>query len=556
MIPPHSGRHRSTYTRRRVLRLGVGAAFLGPAIFAGCGGGDDSDATAVDATEPPVLAADTGGQQYRRGGQMTLGVTDGTLAEAALPYMYSTLVSVDRRDGTVYGDLAESVETDGDLAVVFTLREEIRFHPNAQQLAGALTSADIKRDFTDRRIRGEYLFEEVVAAIEAPDPRRVVLRLRGPFGLLFEFLSDPAQAGIRGRSAVPGIDSGAGIDASQLMIGSGPFIPASVDERGLILVANLLYHRSRLPLLERITLRPFGDDGAQSQALLNGTLDFASHSSRAIVTDTAAEASLHALARPGSGLIGLGLSLVPEKGGLAVSHVPAFQDQRVRRAVARSLDRRALAEVARGQSSGPVGPAFVADALPPDELASHDLYRSAPADARALIEAAGSVDLAFNLRAPDRSPEREIADAIAGMLREAGFDPRLQPHDPQDWQRSFMAGDFQSTVFHIRELATPDLGLRLHTSQGIEAGYSLWGYSNPVYDAKVREALGALAPAARAERSREAQRALLDDVPAMFPIAAPTEAASIRAGIEGFEWDAYDFNPRWLAARWSIASNE
>src|SRR5690606_6908285 len=105
-----------------------------------------------------------------------------------------------------------------------------------------------------------------------------------------------------------------------------------------------------------------------------------------------------------------------------------------------------------------------------------------------------------------------------------------------------------------RELVTPDLGLRLHTSEGIEAGYSLWGYSNPVYDAAVREALSALAPAARAERSREAQRALFEDVPAMFPIAAPNEVASLRNGIEGFEWDAYDFNRRWLAARWSKAA--
>jgi peptide/nickel transport system substrate-binding protein len=468
--------------------------------------------------------------------------------------MYSTLVSVDRRNGAVFGDLAESVETDGDLAVVFTLREEIRFHPNAQQLAGALTSADIKRDFTDRGVRGEYLFKDVVGAIEAPDPRRVILRLRGPFGLLFEFLSDPAQAGIRGRSAVPGLESSEGLDTGPLMIGSGPFIPATLDERGLVLVANSLYHRSRLPLLERITLRAFEDDTAQSQALANGTLDFARHS-RATIDEAPAGESLQALARPGSGLIGLGLSLVPEKGGLAVSHVPQFQDQRVRRAVARSLDRQALVELAIGQPSGPVGPAFAADALPPDELAAHDVYRTDPGDARALLEAAGAVDLSFNLRTPDRSPERPIAEAIAETLRESGFDPRLQPHDSREWQRSFTAGDFQSTVFHIRELATPDLGLRLHTAEGIEAGYSLWGYSNPLYDAAVRDALGALAPAARAERSREAQRTLLEDVPAMFPIAAPNEAASLRAGIEGFEWDAYDFNRRWLAARWSVAGD-
>ncbi len=549
--------HRSSYPRRLLLRLGARTAIVAPLLLAGCGGGDSEDLpTVVAPNELPMLAADAGGQQFRHGGSLTIGLARGSLAEALQPFVYSTLVSVDRRSGAVYGDLAESVESDGDLTVVFTLREEIRFHPNAQQLAGALTSADVKREFTDRTIRGEYLFTEVVAAVEAPDPRRVVLRLRGPFGLLFEFLSDPSRAGIRGRSAIPGLEDVVGLDASQLMIGSGPFIPASADSEGVVLVANPLYHRARLPLLERLTIRPFEDEAAQTRALQSGTVDYAHHLSRATAEAAASRETLRPLTRPGTGLIGLGLSLVPEKGGLAVSHVPQFQDQRVRRAVARSLDRAALLDATGGQTSGPVGPAFAADALPAQELEEHDLYRVDLDDARALLEAAGAVELPFNLRTPDQSPEREIADAVAGMLREAGFDVRRQSHDPSDWSGSFMAGDFQSTVFHIRELATPDLGLRLHTSEGIEAGYSLWGYSNPVYDAQVRDALRVLAPAARAERSREAQRTLLEDVPAMFPIAAPVERASLRADIEGFEWDAYDFNRRWLSARWSVGAAE
>ena len=68
----------------------------------------------------------------------------------------------------------------------------------------------------------------------------------------------------------------------------------------------------------------------------------------------------------------------------------------------------------------------------------------------------------------------------------------------------------------------------------------------------MRNALSALDPADRAERSREAQRLLLDDVPAMFPIWSRLERASIAKRVQGFEFAAYGFNVRWLAAGWRV----
>ena len=113
-------------------------------------------------------------------------------------------------------------------------------------------------------------------------------------------------------------------------------------------------------------------------------------------------------------------------------------------------------------------------------------------------------------------------------------------------------GDFEATMLEIGPLASPDLGLRLHTSKGLDGGFSLWGYSNPPYDAAVSDALSAVDPAERARASREAQRLLLDAVPAMLPLSATVEYASVDPRIGGFEWDAYGFNDRWLAARWTV----
>jgi peptide/nickel transport system substrate-binding protein len=249
---------------------------------------------------------------------------------------------------------------------------------------------------------------------------------------------------------------------------------------------------------------------------------------------------------------GLGLSLLPQRGGAAVRHVEAFQDQRVRRAIALALNRPSLLALDTAVTSGPVGPAHVADALPADELDAHELYQWNAAEARALLSAAGHEGLTFRVQIPDLEPLRSYGQLIAEQLTAAGFEPHPQVMDMKSWQTSFGAGDFESAVFEVGGLNTPDIGLRLHTGSGVDGRFSLWGYSNPVYDAAVREALSALNPAERAQRARAAQRLLLDEVPAMFPISAPTDSATIAAGVLGFAFAAYDFNAGWLSAAWEV----
>jgi hypothetical protein len=38
----------------------------------------------------------------------------------------------------------------------------------------------------------------------------------------------------------------------------------------------------------------------------------------------------------------------------------------------------------------------------------------------------------------------------------------------------------------------------------------------------------------------------------MLPLAAPSEFASIARRIEGFEFDAFDFNDQWLPVTWRV----
>ncbi len=535
-------------SRREVLRLSAGAAAA--ALFAACGGDDEPPEAEVTSavSSIPLVRSRTprDGAETERGGTLRLGVASDEERSAALRrLLYSRLVAVDPRTALLYMDLAEAVELVGPLTAVFTLRPELRFHADAQGLAAALTAEDVRRDYQTRGRAGEHLFTEVVERVEAPDLRTVVLRLRGRFSLLFESLAGPDTGSVRSVQRY-----GAGGDA----LGSGPFIPAVRDSGGDALVRNQLFYRAGLPPLDGIALLR-AEELALAETFERGELDL---HVRQQVTDEPEGVREDAitLRRPGFAMLGLGLSLLPDKGGRSVRSVAAFQDGRVRRAVSLSLDRAAILRQFGGVLSGPVGPAYGADALRAAELTAHPLYQHDPAEARALLEAAGESGLAFRLMAPDQSRLRALARLLEEQLSAAGFALRLQLLLAEDWERAFRAGDFEATVFELEGLQTFDLGLRMHTSVGVGGDFSLWGYSNPVYDAAVRDVLSELDPALRARRTREAQRLLLEDVPGMLPLAASVEHASIATRVRGYEYDAYGFNGSWLAAQWSIAGGE
>ena len=535
-------------SRRELFRLGAGAAAA--LLLAGCGGGgrvlpfrrEDRAAGGLAEWPPPPAAP--------RSGRLRLGVvgrrerSDAALPRQALPLIYSCLVAVDVRDGTVYGDLATSAVVDEEaLTVRFRMRPGLRFHPDPGGLAAALTAEDVRRDFERRRERGEFLFSEVVRSVEAPTPEELVLSLRAPFSLLFEYLADASRAGIEHEASYASHDA---------RLGSGPFLPVAREAGGDLLVANSLHHRAPLPRLESVALLRVADEIELADAFALGQLDVLPATGGR--GQPPARAGARRQARPSRRLRGLGLSLLPEKGGDRVRWLEAFQDVRVRSALSRALDRAALAERGDGEPSGPVGPAWGADALPPELLARHPLLAYDPAASRLLLDQAGHSGLSFRLDAPAIEGMGELGQMIVTQLENGGFRPRLVLRESAEWRRAFEAGDFEATLFELEDLPTPEIGLRLHTSVGATGRFSPWGYSSPPYDAAVRRVLGEITPGGRARRARDAQRLLLEQVPAMFPLLAPRERVDLAAGIDGFQWDAYEFNAAHLAPLWSVAA--
>ena len=180
------------------------------------------------------------------------------------------------------------------------------------------------------------------------------------------------------------------------------------------------------------------------------------------------------------------------------------------------------------------------------------LYQHDPAEARKLLDAAGIPELAFALEGASRPQTREVLQLMEKQLREVGFAPRPRLLPVADWERLFLAGDFVVALVEFAELRTPDLGLRLCMSGGLSGTFSLWGFSSPAFDAAARKAFAEIDPKRRGERSRAAQRVLLDEVPPLLPLTSPPDYATVAPSVQGFEFDAFEFNTTWNAAAWRL----
>ena len=532
------------YSRREALRLaaGIGAIAGAGGVGIGCGDGDSSEATAT----PPAVGPRGTPPSGEPSGRLRLGVVRESnfgsqpLSRVEQLLVYSRLVAVDPRDATVHADLATAFEVIEPLEVRFALRPVAFLHADVDDLAVPVTAELIQRNFEELAADESSSFAAVIERVEAPDANTLVVRLRAPFSLLFELLAGP-EAGIHGDNRYASFIE---------PVGSGPFVPAGQDSTGHALVANTRYLDAGYPRLERVNVLRFADEGDLDGGFLASQLDVRQHPDALSVDRVQDRPGTQQMTRHARTLRGLGLSLLPNKGGLPTMHVEAFQDERVRRAVSISLDRTTLAALDGGRVASPVGAAHAADSLPAAELAAHPLYGYDPIEAAKLLEAVGLDAIEFRILASDSVGPRAYAELVESQLREVGFDAqlRLEPHDT--WESAFFAGDFESTLFEVGGLNTPDLGLRLHTAGGLSGRFSLWGYSNPVFDSAVNSALSELMPDHRAAAFREAQRLLLEEAPGMFPLVTPVEVASLGQRVRGYAFDAFDFNAGWLAPGW------
>jgi len=517
---------------------------------------------------------------------------EGDLVVGAL---FEPLVRLDDLYTVVPGAAERWEVLDGGQRFVFHLREAA-FHDGTP-----VTAADFERSFT-RLLDGTaeppsylgHLLEPVVGAAEvqarggaveglrALDERTLEVRLAAPRPGFLRTLADP--------SLVP-VPESADRDPEAFAarpVGNGPFAMSEPREPGqfLRLTRNPDHHRR--PSLDEVVLLVYPDDStrdAQWEDLLEGQLHVAEVPTGRV--DEARErfgASIDGYRGPG--VLDGTLSTVYLY-GFDVDQ-PPFDDVRVRRALSLAVDRTALAEeVLAGTRVPAVG--LVPPPVPGAQPRACAVCRHDPDAARALWEevvaeyapgsAATDETTDETTEDPDEEPDGEATEEPGDGTDAAPDAPADAP--PEDLARitlthnrgrthsaiaERMAADIEATlgitvdlqaldlstvVERIREGRAgmfrigwdsnqPDPGAYLvPLFHGAEAGRdNLTGYGDDQVDALL-DAAQASGDAAEARQAwRDAERLILDDLPAM-PLLWYRQSRVVAPDVAGLRWDAF-----------------
>lgn len=192
-----------------------------------------------------------------------------------LTKIYMTLLNEIEGGDKVQCDLCTkwSVE-DGGKALVFSLRDDIKFHDGKP-----ITSKDLK--YSLEKLTGKVdgvvnvrmgFVKEYITAIEAPDDRTFIVRLLRPAAIV------PPALAIAFAAILPEGTKRAELSATPLgpsnKYTSGPFyVKEAVVDSHVIFERNANYFKKGLPYLDSIKVQVFTDTGSAATALLVGKVD-------------------------------------------------------------------------------------------------------------------------------------------------------------------------------------------------------------------------------------------------------------------------------------------
>jgi peptide/nickel transport system substrate-binding protein len=441
-------------------------------------------------------------------------------------------------DGSLVPGIAASWEILEDgLRWRFRLRPEARFHDGTP-----LTSRDVAYTFNtilDGTIATSKkgAFGPLLRA-EPRDAHTIDFVLKEPWGALLDNLV--AAQGIIPAGTLP--------DRMQSApIGSGPYRFVSRAPGRVELAAWDGYPWGRPPI-DRVVLREVPDATVRALELEKGSVQLVIN---AFPPDTVSwfetRAGFDVVQRPGANYVYMGINLED----------PVLADPRVRRAIAMAIDRERLVRtVWRGQGIP------TETLLPPGHWARHEGLATIPHDpagAARLLEEAGHRDpdgsgprprLALTYKCSNNDLSLLQAQAIQGMLAEAGIEVTLRAYEFATFYADVKRGAFQLMSLTWTGIADPDFFRNaFHSAAVPPAGANRVRYRNPEMDRLIDTGGRTFGEAARRPLYLRVQEILLRDLPYVSLLTKNTVAVMVE-GLEGYESyrSAEIYAIRWM--RW------
>jgi len=413
----------------------------------------------------------------------------------------------------VVWDTAKEMEQPDDVTYSFSLRRGVRTPPDGPLVPEIeITSEDVVATLERMRdlpgsTQGAFMRQRV-DSFEAPDPWTVVVRTKEPYAWTLDALGSPAGGCIIPKELIE-----AGIDLRAQGAGAGPFFLERYRDGEIASVTrNVNFWMAPKPWIDGIDYRIIMDRAARRTAFLSKQTDlYGPQTIREAEEIQGIDDRIIVDQEPALGYISLGMRADREP----------FKDERVRRAIARGLNRQEFIDklsFGEGEHNGPMAWSLDFWALDQEEL--ERLQPFDPEEAVALLQAAGHGD---GLKLPTVYPEGQATSdhvtILLEQMRAIGVTLELQPLPLTAWYFDrYQVGKFTFTVALNLPYESPSYPLNFFHSDGVVGDGNWHGFSDPEVDAAIDEMDRTLGLDKRAGLAREAQRVIISKDPPMLNV--------------------------------------
>jgi peptide/nickel transport system substrate-binding protein len=388
-------------------------------------------------------------------------------------------------------------------ALTIRLRKGVTFH-DGEKFDAAAVKFNIERhkNLAGSNRRGELA---PVTSVDIIDESTVRLNLAAPFSPLLAQLADRA-----GMMVSPKAAQAEGDKFGSRPVCSGPFrFVERVAQDRIVLERYPNYWNKGVIHFDKIVYLPVVDATVRLANLKAGQLDFIERVGTSDISALKNDKRFKVSRITEIGYQGITINV--GKSDLAQKN-PLGRDPRVREAFELALDREGIVQVAEDGEAA-IGNQWVAP--------TNAFYaRSVPvpqrniARAKALLQEAGVPNPSFTLMTPTTSDAQKIAQVVQAMVKEAGFDVKIQSTEFATSLNMADKGDFDAYVLAWSGRADPDGNI--FSFDGCKQPLNYAGYCNKDVDDLLNRARTTLDSAERKKIYAEIATIVLKDRPIVY----------------------------------------
>jgi len=400
--------------------------------------------------------------------------------------------------------LAESYTWSADgKALTIKVRPGVTFH-DGEKLDAAAVKYNIERHKTmpGSNRRGELA---LVATVDVVDPMTARLNLSAPFSPLLAQLADRAGMMVSPKAAQAGGDK---FGANPVCSGPFKFVERVAQDR-IVLERYPNYWNKGQIHLDKIVYLPIVDATVRLANLKSGQLDFIERMAASDVPALKNDSRFRISKITEIGYQGITMNVGKSD---AAKNTAIGKDPRVREAFELALDRDGIVQVvmegeaqAGNQWVAPDNP-FYAKNMP---IPKRDVAR-----AKALLQQAGMPNPTVTLMTPTTSDAQKIAQVVQAMVKEAGFDVKIQSTEFATSLNLADKGEYDAYVLAWSGRADPDGNI--YSFDACKQPLNYAGYCKQEVDDLLNKSRTTSDPAERRKAYEQVAAVVLKDRPIVY----------------------------------------